>query len=89
MDGWMDLWIHERPGELRLEAEQQRLVRELKAAKTRKRGGGVIHLLLRGLRRGIASLAKGTAIPADSCVGRADGPGAARQAGRTCDAPAR
>ena len=88
MDGWMDLWIHERPGELRLEADQRRLVRELKAAKSRKRGGGVTHLL-RGLSGGVASLAKRTALSADSGVGRADGPGVARQPGRACDAPAR
>lgn len=76
MDGWMDLWIHERPGELRLEAEQRRLARELKAAKTRKRGGGIIHLL-RGLRRGIGSLVPRTAIPADAGAGCVEDPGSA------------
>ena len=77
MDGWMDLWIRERAGELRLEAEERRLERELRAARTEKRGGGVPRLL-RGLRRGIVGLAPRTAISAGAGSGCADDPGAAR-----------
>lgn len=77
MDGWMDLWIRERAGELRLEAERRRFVRELRTARTEERGGGLSRLV-RGLRRGIAGLAPRTAISADASAGCADQAEAAR-----------
>jgi hypothetical protein len=77
MDGWMDLWSHDRAGELRLEAEERRLVSELKAARTKRRGRGVSHLL-RGLRHGIAGLAPRTVVPADAGAGCAEEPETAR-----------
>ena len=33
MDGWMEYWIYERAEELRQEAHQARLVRDLKATR--------------------------------------------------------
>lgn len=90
MHGWTGFWTHERAGELRLEAEKQRLVRELRATRTEESGGRVPRLL-RGLSMsiGVANLASRTALAADAGGGCDDAPGTARQPGMACDAPAR
>ena len=84
MDGWMNLWTHERADELRMEAEKRRFVQELRAARTKERGGRVPGLL-RGLIDGLAGLGSRTAHTTGADVGCADDPESARQPGRACD----
>ena len=78
MNGWTDFLTHDRADELRLEAEKQRFVRELRAVRRKERGGRFSHLL-RGLGGVfVAYLASRAALSADTDVGCADDPQAAR-----------